>query len=193
MPLALWNDIVEKEFNKFESLTNSVRHFERVMRSVMHVQNRHGDRIKVSIRAGMAFIVLIAVSIFLTLYSMATQIQRVSIAVGEMNRSFDVVSERMERMDQLMLSLEGNISQISVIADTMPLMDIEMAKLSNTIDSMRNEMAAISSDVSAVKVQSEHMRDTSARMAAGIYRINGEVNHMAQPARTLNNMTPFMP
>ena len=185
--------MVEKDFNKFESLTNSVRYFERVMRSVMSVQNRQGDRIKVSIRAGATFLLIIGISIFIMLYTMATQIERVSIAVGEMNHSFDVVAERMERMDQLMISLEYNISQLPEISRIMPVMDEEMAKLTNTIESMRNEMNAINQDVSAVRAQSELMRDTSHRMATGIYRINGEVNHMAQPARSLNNFFPFMP
>jgi methyl-accepting chemotaxis protein len=184
---------MEKEFNKFESLTNSVRYFERVMRAVMNVQNRQGDRIKLSIRAGMTFLLLIAISIFLMLYTMATQINRVSIAVGEMNHSFDVVSERMEQMDRLMLSLEYNVSQLPAIAEVMPQMDEEMAKLTNTVNLMSNEMNAVTLDVAAVRKQSETMNEISKRMATGIYRINGEVNHMAQPAKSLNNMFPFMP
>lgn len=182
-----------EEFNKFDSMTNSVRHFERVMRTVMNVQNRQGDRIKLTIRTGMAFLAIIGILLYVMLHTMSVQIERVSDAVGQMNQSFDVVAERMARVDKLMTSLEQNVGLLPAIGSVMPGMDSEMSKLTATIAQMRAEMDAINTDVNAVRIQSENMSNISAHMSDSIRRMNGEVNHMAQPARSINKMFPFMP
>ena len=182
-----------EDFNKFESLTSSVRHFERVMRSLMKIQDMQGERIKLGIRAGMAFLGLFGLSIFIILYSMATQIQRVSEAVGQMNHSFEVVAERMERVDQLMASLEHNVALLSDIGEAMPGMDSQMGDLTQTIAQMRTEMGAISQDVTAVRAQSEQMSNIAMNMNDSIYRMNHEVERMSRPAQSMNKMAPFMP
>ncbi|NOR51657.1 MAG: hypothetical protein GQ470_03470 [Gammaproteobacteria bacterium] len=189
--------MAETELNKgeedrnYEELRDSIRHFDRIIRSQMAIQSRIGDRVKNSIRAGMVFLALIAISIFVILVTMASQVELISEAVIGMDNSFDDVRIQMVKIDGLMTKMEKNVSYINSIATVMQGMDSEMVQMTNQVQQMQGEVELMSGEVKVMRRQADVMTQTTGMMDMEIHRMNREVNRMAAPARSMNNMFPI--
>ncbi|MCW8888317.1 MAG: hypothetical protein OQK25_04580 [Gammaproteobacteria bacterium] len=175
----------------YEELKDAIRHFDRVMRSQMTIQGLQGDRIKNSIRAGMIFLALIGISIFIILITMVTQVEQIAMAVSGMDTSFDEVRNQMVRVDALMSHMETNASKMNTIGPVMQTIDGEMLQMTQQVQQMQSETAAMGREVSVLRQQADLMAQTTERMDMEIYRMNHEVNRMATPARSMNNMFPM--
>lgn len=186
-------ELNEEELNRqnYEELRSAIRHFDRIIRAQMAIQDRQGDRIKNSIRAGMLFLVLIGVSIFVILLAMVTQVEQIASAVHRMDSSFGEVKTQMIRVDKLMTGMEANVATMQAIDTVMQVMDTEMVKMAQQIEGMRSEVGAMSSEVQVIRQQADLMTHTAGVMDMEIYRLNHDVNRLATPARTLNNFFPF--
>ncbi|MDQ7075542.1 MAG: hypothetical protein Q9O24_10435 [Gammaproteobacteria bacterium] len=177
--------------SKFEELTSSVRHFERIIRTIITVQEHQGKRIRLSIRIGMLFLGIIGIGMFLMLYTVSTQMNQVATVIAEMNQSFEVVDDRMHNIRDIMKKLEVNVARLPHISQSMPIMESNIKELNNSMKLMRDEIDDITVDVTSIQQQSVAMHERSQQMSQNIQRMTSEVNHMAQPARTLNRFMPF--
>jgi peptidoglycan hydrolase CwlO-like protein len=175
----------------YEELRDAIRHFDRVIRSQIVIQGRQGDRIKNSIRVGMLFLVLIGISIFIILYTMVTQVTLISEAVVRMDNSFDQVRTQMVKVDELMTGMEKNVLYINAVSTVMQNMDGEMGKMTRQMGQMQGEVDAMRSEVTVIRQQADIMTHTTGQMDREIYRMNQDMNRMAAPARSLNNMFPM--
>ena len=180
---------IEKE--NYEELRSAIRHFDRVIRAQMKIQGMQGDRIKNSIRAGMLFLVLIGISIFVILMSMVTQVEQISEAVTTMDDSFDQVRDQMVRVDALMTNMEVNVSSIESVDRVMQSMDVEMHAMTERIGNMQQEVSSMSHEVAVLRQQADAMTHTAGVMDMEIFKMNREVNRMATPARSINKMFPL--
>ena len=181
----------DTEESDYDELRDAIRHFDRVIRSNMSIQGRLGDRLKNSIRAGMIFLALIAISIFIILITMVTQVEHISAAVTGMDTAFDRVREEMVVVDHLMTKMEKNGSYMKAIGSVMQSMDSEMIKMNENVAQMQAEAAAMNREVKVIRQQADVMAHTTGVMDREIYRMNQEVNRMATPARGMNNMFPM--
>jgi len=179
------------EESGYDELKDAIRHFDRVMRSHMTIQGLQGDRIKNSIRAGVIFLALIAISIFIILITMVNEVEQISLAVNGMDQSFDKVRQQMVKVDSLMTKMETNVAQMNSIGPVMQSMDREMIQMSQQVQQMQAETEAMGREVSVIRQQADIMTKTTERMDMEIYRMNHEVNRMAAPARSMNNMFPM--
>jgi len=177
--------------SKFDELTSSVRHFERIIRTIITVQEHQGRRIRLGIRIGMLFLGIIGIFMFMMLYTVSTQMSQVATVIAEMNQSFEVVDDRMHSIRSIMQKLEVNVARLPSISQSMPVMEENVKDLSNSMQLMRDEIDAITIDVTAIQEQSVAMHKRSQQMSQNIQRMTQEVNHMAQPARSLNRFMPF--
>jgi len=177
--------------SKFDELTSSVRHFERIIRTIITVQEHQGRRIRLGIRIGMLFLGIIGIFMFMMLYTVSTQMSQVATVIAEMNQSFEVVDDRMHSIRSIMQKLEVNVARLPSISRSMPVMEENIKDLSNSMQLMRDEIDAITIDVTAIQEQSVAMHKRSQQMSQNIQRMTSEVNHMAQPARSLNRFMPF--
>jgi hypothetical protein len=175
----------------YEELRSAIRHFDRIIRAQMAIQDRQGDRIKNSIRAGMLFLVLIGVSIFVILIAMVTQVEQIASAVHRMDSAFSDVKTQMVKVDELMTRMEGNVASMQAIDTVMQSMDTEMVTMAEQIQGMRSEVDSMSSEVRVIRQQADMMTHTAGVMDMEIYRLNHDVNRLATPARTLNNFFPI--
>jgi peptidoglycan hydrolase CwlO-like protein len=175
----------------YEELRNAIRHFDRVIRSQIVIQGRQGDRIKNSIRAGMLFLVLIGISIFIILYTMVTQVNQISEAVVRMDHSFDEVRVQMVKVDQLMTGMEKNVLYMDAVSSVMQNMDSEMGQMTRQMQQMQVEVDAMKNEVAVIRQQADVMTRTSGVMDQEIYRMNQDMNRLAAPARSMNKMFPM--
>lgn len=175
----------------YEQLRDAIRHFDRVIRSQIVIQGRQGDRIKNSIRAGMLFLVLIAISIFVILYTMVTQVNLISEAVVRMDNSFDEVRTQMVKVDGLMTKMEQNVLYMESVSTVMQNMDGEMGKMTHQMQQMQTEVESMKVEVAVIRQQADTMTHTAGVMDREIYRMNQDINRMATPARSMNNMFPM--
>lgn len=181
----------DAEESDYEELRDAVRHFDRIIRSQIAIQGRQGDRIKNSIRAGIVFLALIAITIFVILITMVTQVELISDAVTGMDDSFDDVRFEMAKIDNLMTDMEKNVTYLNSIASVMQNMDGEMVQMTQQMQQMQTEVESMSREVTVMRQQADIMTQTAGRMDMEIYRMNQEVNRMAIPARSMNNMFPI--
>lgn len=186
-------ELIERDVDtaNYEELRDAIRHFDRVIRSQIVIQGRQGDRIKNSIRAGMLFLVLIGISIFVILYTMVTQVTLISEAVVRMDNSFDEVRTQMVKVDELMTGMEKKVLYINAVSTVMQNMDGEMGKMTRQMGQMQGEVDAMRSEVTVIRQQADIMTHTTGQMDREIYRMNQDMNRMAAPARSLNNMFPM--
>lgn len=175
----------------YEELRNAIRHFDRVIRSQIVIQGRQGDRIKNSIRAGMLFLVLIGISIFIILYTMVTQVSLISDAVVRMDQSFDEVRVQMNEVDQLMTGMERNVLYMDAVSSVMKNMDAEMGQMTRQMQQMQVEVDAMKNEVTVIRQQADIMTHTTGVMDQEIYRMNQDMNRLAAPARSMNKMFPM--
>jgi peptidoglycan hydrolase CwlO-like protein len=175
----------------YEELRNAIRHFDRVIRSQIVIQGRQGDRIKNSIRAGILFLVLIGISIFIILYTMVTQVNQISEAVVRMDHSFDEVRVQMNKVDELMTGMERNVLYMDAVSTVMQNMDSEMGQMTRQMQQMQAEVDAMKNEVTVIRQQADIMTRTTGVMDQEIYRMNQDINRMATPARSINNMFPM--
>ena len=181
----------EIDNQNYDELRSAIRHFDRVIRAQIKIQGMQGDRIKNSIRAGMLFLVLFGISIFVILMSMVTQVEQISEAVIKMDASFDEVRNQMVKVDGLMTGMEVNVSSMESIDSVMQSMNAEMLAMTQRIGSMQQKVESISQEVAVVRQQGSVMTNTAGAMDMEIYKMNQEVNRMAAPARSINKMFPI--
>lgn len=184
-------DSSDLDKRNYEELRTAIRDFDRVIRSQMQIQGQMSNRIKNSIRAGMLFLVLLGISIFILLASMVTQVKHVSGAVNNMASSFDEVKLQMAHVDELMQRMERNVSPMVTIGEVMQDMDDDMILMSQQVDAMQSEVGVMSNRLGHIRQQADLMNHTAAAMDMEIYRLNNDMHRMAKPARSLNNMIPF--
>lgn len=175
----------------YDELRDAIRHFDRVIRSQMAIQSRLGDRLKISIRAGMLFLVLIAITIFIIMMTMVSQVDLISKAVIRMDNSFDEVKTQMVKIDSLMTSMETNVSYMNSVSTVMQSMDSEMVTMTQQMGQMQTEVDAMKNEVAVIRHQADIITHTTGVMDMEIYRMNQDMNRMAAPARSLNNMFPM--
>ena len=185
--------ITESELDRqnYEELRSAIRHFDRVIRAQMKIQGSQGDRVNNSIRAGMLFLVLIGISIFVILVSMVTQVKQISESVTKMDASFGQVKVQMIKVDELMTHMEVNVSSMASIDRVMQSMDAEMLAMTQKIGNMQQDVGAMSNELTVIRQQGDSMTHTAGVMDMEIYKMNQEVSRMATPARSINKMFPI--
>lgn len=178
------------EESNYEELRDAIRHFDRVIRSQILIQGKQGDRIKNSIRAGMLFLCLIGISIFVILITMVTQVELISDAVVRMDNAFDEVRDQMVHVDSLMTKMEVNVAHMDTVSTVMTNMDQQMLKMTEQVQQMQSEVDDMTYEVATIRQQADIMTQTSHVMDAEIYRMNHDLNRMATPARSMNSWFP---
>jgi len=185
--------ITESELDRqnYEELRSAIRHFDRVIRAQMKIQGSQGDRVNNSIRAGMLFLVLIGISIFVILVSMVTQVKQISESVTKMDASFGQVKVQMIKVDELMTHMEVNVASMASVDRVMQSMDAEMLAMTQKIGNMQQDVGAMSNELTVIRQQGDSMTHTAGVMDMEIYKMKQEVRRMATPARSINKMFPI--
>lgn len=165
--------------------------FEGIVLSQIDIKNKLGDRLNYSIRTGLIILGVIALSILVLLWTLSSQIDRISAVVAAMNIHFQEISLKMDRVRDNMVTMEQRVALLEQMDRYTRHMNEEMIGIATDMESLRGQMGTIGGHVHTV-------RNRVGNIAISIDRINGEVqvmsvemHRMGQPARSINNMLPF--
>ena len=165
--------------------------FEGIQLSQIEVTNILSNRLNYAIRTGIIILGVIAFSILILLFTLTTQVSRISDVVANMNNHFISVSKKMDKIKFHMDSMEEQVSLIAVIDENIASMDKEMTY-------MDKDMNNIQSAVSGIRINLSRVRDNVGNIAVSVDQMNMEMQGMTQemhrmgkPARSMNKMFPF--
>ena len=165
--------------------------FEGIILSQIDIKNKLGDRLNYSIRAGLVFLGVIAMSILVLLLTLSTQINRISGVVDGMNVDFTSVAEQMHQIRGHMVNMERQIALLEgiermtrIIDGEIEVIEADMGQMRQTVGGINLHVAKVSNNVGNISVNMDIMNNE-------VQSISHEVHQLTKPARSMNKMFPF--
>ncbi len=165
--------------------------FEGIVLSQIDIKNTLADRLNWSIRAGLIILSVIAVSILILLFTLSTQVQRISNVVNDINGNFAIVSERMSRIDRHFKSIDQRVALLDGMKEQTAVMDEEMLVINEDLHAIRNAVGGISHDVAVVRNNVLNISVAIDRMGLEVLNMSHDMGRISKPSRGMNKMFPF--
>ena len=165
--------------------------FEGIQLSQIEVRNILSNRLNYAIRTGIIILGAIAFSILILLFTLTTQVSRISDVVANMNDHFISVSEKMDMIKVHMNSMEENVALIAVIDENIASMDKEMAYMDGDMNKIQGAVTGIRTNLSRVRDNVGNIAVSVDQMNMEMQGITQEMHRMGKPARSMNKMFPF--
>ena len=185
IPTSKDEAILEQQFRR--SLTS----FEGIVLSQIDIKNTLAVRLNYSIRAGLIILSVIAVSILILLFTLSTQVQRISHVVNDINGHFAVVSEQMEQIDVKFQSIEQRVALLDAMQQQTAVMDSEMGAITGDLHVIRGAMGGISHNVAVVRNNVMNISTAIDRMGLEVLNMSHDMGRISKPSRGMNKMFPF--
>jgi len=185
IPTSKDEAILEQQFRR--SLTS----FEGIVLSQIDIKNTLAVRLNYSIRAGLIILSVIAVSILILLFTLSTQVQRISHVVNDINGHFAVVSEQMEKIDVKFQSIEQRVALLDAMQQQTAVMDSEMGAITGDLHVIRGAMGGISHNVAVVRNNVMNISTAIDRMGLEVLNMSHDMGRISKPSRGMNKMFPF--
>ena len=185
IPISKDEAILEQQFRR------AVSSFEGIVLSQIDVKNTLADRLNYSIRAGLVILGVIAISILILLFTLSTQVQRISNVVNNMNQDFAVISDRMEKIDVQFKSIEQRVALLDSMEAQTAVMDGEMGEITGDLHAIRGAMAGISNNVAGVRNNVLNISAAIDRMGLEVLNMSHDMGRISKPSRGMNKMFPF--
>jgi hypothetical protein len=165
--------------------------FEGIILSQIDIKNRLGDRLNYSIQAGILILGAISVSISVLLFTLTSQITRISGVVDQMNTHFLSVADQMNRIKHHMGSMEKQVALLESVESRTALMDREMGTIRGDMDRMRANVDGIDNYLAAVRTHVGNISVNIDLMNLEVQAMSAEMLDVSRPARTINRIMPF--
>ncbi len=177
--------ILQQQFRR------AVSSFEGIVLSQIDIKNTLADRLNYSIRAGLVILGVIALSILILLFTLSTQVQRISSVVNDINHHFEVVSDRMAKIDVQFKSIERRVALLESMEAQTAVMDGEMTDITGDLHAIRGAVAGISHNVVVVRNRVLNISTSIDRMGLDVRNMSLDMGRIAKPSRSMNKMFPF--
>lgn len=177
--------ILQQQFRR--ALTS----FEGIVLSQIDIKNTLAVRLNYSIRAGLIILSVIATSILILLFTLSTQVQRISNVVNDINGHFAVVSEQMEKIDVQFQSIEQRVALLDAMQEQTAVMDSEMSAITGDLYVIRGAMGGISHNVGVVRNNVMNISAAIDRMGLEVLNMSHDMGRISKPSRGMNKMFPF--
>jgi hypothetical protein len=165
--------------------------FEGIILSQIDIKNRLGDRLNYSIQAGILILGAVSVSISVLLFTLTSQITRISNVVDQMNGHFLSVTSQMHRIRQYMGTMEQRVALLESVESRTALMDGEMRTIRGDMDRMRTNVDGIDNYLAAVRTHVGNISVNIDLMNLEVQAMSVQMRNVSRPARTMNRMMPF--
>lgn len=185
IPTSKDEAILQQQFRR--ALTS----FEGIVLSQIDIKNTLADRLNYSIRAGLIILSVIAISILILLFTLSTQVQRISNVVNDINGHFGVVSEQMERIDVQFQSIEQRVALLDSMQEQTAVMDSEMGAITGDLHVIRGAVGGISHNVAGVRNNVMSISRLIDRMGLEVLNMSHDMGRISKPSRGMNKMFPF--
>lgn len=185
-PRAAQDDaVLQQQFRR------ALSSFEGIILSQIDIKNRLGDRLNYSIQAGILILSAISVSLSILLFTLTSQITRISGVVDEMNNHFTSVADQMHRIERHMGAMEQRVALLDSMQTRVALMDREMGAIRSDMGRMRSNVGGIDDYLSAVRTHVGNISVNVDLMNLEIQTMSAEMVRVSRPARAINKMMPF--
>jgi len=181
----------QQEAEQCEGIAHAIKRFEKIMMSRIYLQQRLGDRLKVSIRTGMIVMFLIAASILMLLITLSVQVKRVAEVTENMNVNFDKISQNMVTINAYMQSMEKQIAYMPNIEGSTQFINQHMKDIKGSMTGITSQVRDMHQQLTTVQQKMGTISASVSHMNQNVSGMNHEVQRMAKPAHTLNKMFPF--
>ncbi|MBF0265272.1 MAG: hypothetical protein HQL46_08365 [Gammaproteobacteria bacterium] len=169
----------------------AIKRFEKIMMSRIYLQEQLGDRLKVSIRTGMAVLFLLAISVLILIITLTIQVKRVSEVASNMDTNFQTISKHMNSIHHFMGKMETQISYIPQIKSTTSFMRVNMTEINGSLTGINNQVTQMNNELISVQNKIKSVSSSVQLMDNSVNNMNGEVYRLSKPAKSLNKFMPF--
>jgi len=174
-----------------QGIEQAIIRFEKIMMSRIYVQQRLGDRLKLSIRTGMLVLFLLAFAILLLLITLSVQIKRVADVTDNMNANFTFIADNMQVIDKYMGLMEKQVAYLPKIQGKTATIDEQMQLMNQNLFAIKNEIQEMTGNITAVQSKMSTISVTVKEMDGQVGFMSGQVHRMSKPANAINKMFPF--
>lgn len=171
----------------------AITSFEAIILSQINIKNKLGDRLNWAIQAGIIILGIIAVSIMILLWTLSSQVNRISAVVNDMNEDFTEVSQHMARINTAITSVDQRVGLLEQITGQTASMSREMTRIAVDMESMRDNVDGIKNTIGTVRHSIGNISNSIDIMNIDVQRMGIDMHRMGAPARSINKMFPFMP
>lgn len=137
-----------------------------------------------------AVVVLVASLLFLTVM-LSRQLPDATTAVTRLNTHFAGIADNMDRMELSVRSIEAGMQSLPQVIGYVDTMHGGIAFMSQDVTEIAGSVALIDGSVDNMTQSLTDMRASFQVMEQTVGRMGRDVNHMSQPMRMFNWMSPF--
>jgi len=108
-------NIDQNEAESCQGIEHAISRFEKIMMSRIYVQQRLGDRLKLSIRTGMLVLFLLAIAMLILIVTLSIQVSRVADVADSMSQNFNLIAHNMQTINKYMTTMEKQVAYLPKI------------------------------------------------------------------------------
>ncbi len=165
--------------------------FEGIMLSEIELTNRLSTRLNYGIQAGTFILAAISISLSLLLFTLTSQVSRISSVVEGMKDHFISVSDQMHAISGHMNAIESRVALLETVDQRTALMDVEMTNILTDMDQMRANVTGIDDYLATVRTHIANVSFNMDILNNEVQIMSVELGRMAKPMRNMNKMFPF--
>ena len=165
--------------------------FEGIILSEIELTNRLSTRLNYGIQAGTFILAAISISLSLLLFTLTSQVSRISSVVEGMKVHFISVSEQMNAISGHMNAIESRMALLEAVDQRTALMDVEMSNILTDMNDMRANVTGIDDYLATVRTHISNVSFNMDLMNNEVQIMSIELGRMAKPMRNMNKMFPF--
>ncbi|HSO80574.1 MAG: hypothetical protein IT487_00315 [Chromatiaceae bacterium] len=165
--------------------------FEGIILSEIELTNRLSTRLNYGIQAGTFILAAISISLSLLLFTLTSQVSRISSVVEGMKVHFISVSEQMNAISGHMNAIESRMALLEAVDQRTALMDVEMSNILTDMNDMRTNVTGIDDYLATVRTHISNVSFNMDLMNNEVQIMSIELGRMAKPMRNMNKMFPF--
>lgn len=165
--------------------------FEGIMLSEIELTNRLSTRLNYGIQAGTFILAAISISLSLLLFTLTSQVSRISSVVEGMKDHFISVSDQMHAISGHMNAIESRVALLETVDQRTALMDVEMTNILTDMNQMRANVTGIDDYLATVRTHIANVSFNMDIMNNEVQIMSVELGRMAKPMRNMNKMFLF--
>lgn len=165
--------------------------FEGIILSEIELTNRLSTRLNYGIQAGTFILAAISISLSLLLFTLTSQVSRISNVVEGMKEHFISVSQQMNAISGHMNAIESRVALLETVDQRTALMDVEMSNILTDMNDMRANVAGIDDYLATVRNHISNVSFNMDLMNNEVQIMSIELGRMAKPMRNMNKIFPF--
>jgi hypothetical protein len=165
--------------------------FEGIILSEIELTRTLGNRLNYAIQAGTLILAAISVSLSLLLFTLTSQVSRISGVVDGMKEHFISVSNQMTIINGHMDSIEKRVALMETFDYRTAIMDVEMGHILTDMTQMRANVDGIDATLAAIRNHISNVSFNMDLMNNEVQVMSVEMGEMAKPMRNMNKIIPF--